>query len=119
MRSHGVPNFPGPDSTGTITITVSTSLNPGAPVFRQAEADCEHLLPAQKGPSPALQQRMQRTALAFAACMRAHGVPGYRDPTFGPGGMVSQGYGSRNGIDSRSPILQSAQKTCEAVQRSH
>jgi hypothetical protein len=114
MRSHGVPSFPGPDSSGTITITVSTSLNPSAPLFQQAEAACQHLLPAGKGPSLAMQQRMRQGALAFAACMRTHGVPGYPDPTFS-NGAVSQGYGPKDGVDPRSPVFRSAQKACQAA----
>ena len=61
-----------------------------------------------------MQQRMKATALAFAACMRAHGVPGYPDPKFSNGG-VSQGYGRRDGIDPSSPIFQSAQRACQAA----
>jgi hypothetical protein len=114
MRTHGVTNFPGPDAQGTITITVSTSLNPAAPAFRQAEAACQHLLPPSSAPSQAMQQRMKQGALAFASCMRAHGVPGYPDPTFS-NGAVSQGYGPKDGVDPRSPAFQSAQKTCDAA----
>ena len=77
MRSHRVPNFPDPDATGTLTITVSPSLNPSSPVFQKAEADCQHLLPPGKTLSQAQQQRMKQGALAFAECMRSHGVPHY------------------------------------------
>jgi hypothetical protein len=116
MRAHGVPSFPGPDSTGTITITVSTSLDPGAPAFQQAEAACQHLLPAGRGPSTAMQERIEKTALAFASCMRAHGAPGYPDPTFSGGG-VRQGFGPKDGIDPSSPAFQAAEKACR-TQRS-
>ncbi|HWB23177.1 MAG TPA: hypothetical protein VG652_09845 [Gaiellaceae bacterium] len=115
MRSNGVPGFPDPDSKGTITITVSTSLNPSSPLFQKAEAGCQHLLPAGKGLSKAQQQKMQARVLAFAACMRSNGVPGYPDPTFSNGG-VSQGYGSKDGIDPKSPVFKSAQKACQAKQ---
>jgi len=112
MRSHGVPSFPDPDAQGTITITVSPSLDPSSPVFQQAEADCQHLAPAGKGPSQARQQRMKEGALAFAACMRSHGVPGYPDPSFGSDGMISQKIG-RSEVDPNSPIFQAGQKTCQ------
>ncbi len=111
MQSHGLPNFPEPNAQGVITVTVSTSLNPGSPLFQKAEADCQHLIPAGKGPSRALRQRMKERMLASAACMRAHGVPGYPDPTFGSGGMVSQGV-SRKSVDSNSPIFQAAENSC-------
>jgi hypothetical protein len=113
MRSHGVPNFPDPDAEGTITITVSRSLNPSAPQFQKAEADCKHLAPAGKGLSPAKQQQTKTRLLAFAACMRSHGVPKYPDPTFGAGGMVSQSMNQRE-VDPKSPTFRSAQKTCQS-----
>ncbi len=111
MRSHGVPNFPDPNAQGTITITVSSSLNPSSPLFQKAEADCQKLIPAGKGLSAARQQRMKERLLAFAACMRSHGVPHYPDPKFSNGG-VSQGYGPKAGVDP-NPIFRAAQKTCQ------
>jgi hypothetical protein len=113
MRSHGLPNYPDPDAQGVITITISTSLNPSSPLFQKAEADCQHLIPAGKAPSPAKQQQHRQRALAFAACMRSHGVPNYPDPTFGPGGMVSQKI-DRRSVDPSSPIFHAAQKTCQS-----
>jgi hypothetical protein len=115
MRSHGVPSFPDPDSQGVITLTVSASLDPSAPVFRRAAADCQHLLPPGKTLSEAQQQQMKSRLLAFAACMRAHGVPHYPDPTFGSGGMVSQGFGRGDGVDPTSPTFQAAQKACQST----
>ena len=55
---------------------------------------------------------MKQRLLAFAACMRSHGVPRYPDPTFSNGG-VSQGFGPEDGVDSSSPAFREAQKTCE------
>jgi len=119
MRSHGVPNFPDPDSQGTITITVSASLNPSSPAFQRAVAACHHLIPAGSEAghtlSQAQQQQMKARVLAFAACMRSHGVPSYPDPKFSNGG-VSQGYGAKGGVDPNSPVFQAAQKTCQSNQ---
>jgi hypothetical protein len=117
MRSHGVPNFPDPDSQGTITITVSASLNPSSPAFQRALAACHHLIPpgsdAGHTLSQAQQQQMRARMLAFAACMRSHEVPNYPDPKFSDGG-VSQGYGPKSGVDPNSPIFRAAQKICSA-----
>jgi hypothetical protein len=113
MRSHGVPSFPDPDATGTLTITVSPSLNPSSPLFQKAEADCQHLVPAGKRLSAARQQQAKQRALAFAACMRSHGVPKYPDPTFSNGG-ISQGINRRD-VDPSSPSFQAAQKTCRSI----
>ena len=122
MRSHGVPNFPDPDAQGTITITVSASMNPSSPAFQRAVAACHHLIPSGSEAghtlSQAQQQQMKARVLAFAACMRSHRVPGYPDPTFSNGG-VSQGYGPKTGVDPNSPIFQAAQKTCGGKLGSH
>ena len=118
IRSHGVPNYPDPDGKGTITITVSASLNPTSPVFQQAEADCRHLIPAGSEAGQTLsssrRQQIQKRALAFATCMRAHGVPSYPDPTFSNGGIIQKSGG--NSLDPNSPIFQAAQKTCQSNQ---
>jgi hypothetical protein len=117
MRSHGVPNFPDPDGRGTITITVSASLNPSSPAFRRALAACRHLIPSGSEAghhlSQAQQQQLRARALAFATCMRANGVPSYPDPKFSNGG-ISQGYSAKSGVDPNSPIFQQAQKTCQS-----
>jgi len=113
MRSHEVPNYPDPDAKGDITITSSPALNPSSPVFQKAQGECQHLIPAGKAPSQAQWQRIKEGVLAFAACMRSHGVPNYPDPTFSNGG-VSQGYNARSGISQNSPIFQAAQKTCQS-----
>jgi hypothetical protein len=49
--------------------------------------------------------------IAFADCMRSHGVPNFPDP--GSGGGIQIGAGS--GIDPASPAFQSAQKSCSRL----
>jgi hypothetical protein len=115
MQSHGVPSYPEPNSQGVITITTSSALNPSSPLFQKAQASCQRLLPSGKALSAAKQQQMKTRLLTFAACMRSHGVPGYADPTFGPGGTVSQQGSRSNGIDPNSPIFQTAQKACQST----
>jgi hypothetical protein len=118
MRSNGVPNFPDPDSQGTITIIVSASLNPRSPGFRRALAACHHLIPSGSEAghtlSQAEYQQMKARVLAFGACMRSHGVPNYSDPTFLNGG-ITQGYGAKGAVDPNSPIFQTAQRTCQGL----
>lgn len=50
----------------------------------------------------------QQEALAFARCMRAHGVPGFPDPS-PRGGFV---FPAGSGLDPRSPALRAAQASC-------
>jgi hypothetical protein len=113
MRSHGVANYPDPDDQGVLTITITAALDPSSPLFEKALADCQKLIPAGKALSPAKQQRLKTLALAFAACMRSHGVPHYPDPTFGSGGMVSQKIGRRDG-DPSSPLFRAGQRACHS-----
>jgi hypothetical protein len=46
--------------------------------------------------------------VAFAACMRSHGVPGLPDP--GPNGL------NLSGIDTQSPAFRSAHEACAPLQ---
>jgi len=58
-------------------------------------------------------------ALAFAKCMRGHGVPNFPDPTLGPStgagaalalrGMV---FAFSGGLDPRSPAFRQAAAAC-------
>jgi hypothetical protein len=47
-------------------------------------------------------------ALAFARCMRGHGVPNFPDP-------ASNGQLSGNGIDKHSPQVRSAEGACQSL----
>ncbi len=51
------------------------------------------------------------SALAFAQCMRSHGVPNFPDP--GTGRSVNAAPGS--GLDPAAPAFQSAQSTCNKL----
>lgn len=113
MRKHGVPNFPDPNSKGAIELHSSSgnanSINPNSPQYRAAQKDCERLAPG--GGTPAVQKHELAQALKFSACMRAHGVPDFPDPT------VSNGQISFNGKPGlgRSPQFQPAQKACQSL----
>jgi hypothetical protein len=53
--------------------------------------------------------------LAFAQCMRAHGLPDFPDPTFDSnGGGISINAGGASDLDPNSPTFQAAQKACES-----
>ncbi|MGH2883751.1 MAG: hypothetical protein ACRDPA_13830, partial [Solirubrobacteraceae bacterium] len=75
MRSHGVPNFPDPGSTGGIQLTPGSGLNPASPAFQSAQGQCKKLLPgggpkAAKAPPPSASD--VRAALTWAQCVRKH-----------------------------------------------
>jgi hypothetical protein len=114
MRTHGVPNFPDPDSHGDLSITPSSGIDPSSPQFQSAQRACSKFMPnGGQPPSPAQQAKMQAQALKFSACMRAHGVPGFPDPQFGNGNIRIR-IGPGSGIDPQSPSFQAAQKACQA-----
>jgi hypothetical protein len=118
MRSHGVPNFPDPDSKGRIKITSGvsaggkkTGVDVRSPQFDRARKACDKLLPNGGRPTAAEQQQEQQQLLKFAQCMRAHGVPKFPDPK--PGGAVV--LGTKAGVDPNTPQFQAAQKTCQKL----
>jgi hypothetical protein len=55
----------------------------------------------------------QSHALAFARCMRSHGVTNFPDPS--SSGAISISAGSSSGLDPSSPQFQAAQKTCQSL----
>jgi hypothetical protein len=118
MRSHGVPNFPDPDSKGRIKITSGVSANGQktgvdvhSPQFDRARKACDNLLPNGGRPTAAEQQQEQQQMLKFAQCMRSHGVPKFPDPK--AGGMMT--LGAKTGVDPNTPAFQAAQKTCQKL----
>ena len=93
--------------------------SPDDPAFKAADKACQPILQrAQQDlptPSPAEQAKQRDHALAFAKCMREHGVD-MPDPTFDAQGHISISIGSPNGgssPDPMSPTFQDAQKACQ------
>jgi hypothetical protein len=113
MRSHGVSNFPDPDSQGAITFGSGDGVDPNSARFQYAQKACRARLPNGGAPSPAQQAKMQTQALKFSACMRSHGLPKFPDPTFSGGGVTLK-ITSSSGIDPGSPQFQAAQKACQS-----
>jgi hypothetical protein len=113
MRTHGVPDFPDPNAAGTITVPRAAPSGAGGAVnssqMQAANNACQHLLPGGVM-SPVQVQEEQTAALAFAQCMRTHGVPNYPDPT-----VTSQGIESHlktAGINTQSPQFLAGVRAC-------
>lgn len=110
MRKHGLPNYPDPNSQGVITINSGMGLDPGSPAFRSAQATCSKLLPNGGQPTPAQIAQQQQKLLAYSACMRAHGLNDFPDPSNG-GLRISVHPGSD--LQPNNPTFQKAQQACQ------
>jgi len=114
MRSHGVPSFPDPDSTGGIPklqVVAASKSNPGK--FNEAQTACSHLLPNDSlaPPETAQQQRTKiADGLSFARCMRSHGVSRFPDPT--AQGQLTVEMVQAQGIDVHSPAVLRVVQAC-------
>jgi hypothetical protein len=95
MRSHGVPNYPDPDSSGQLPKPDAHHLGVSTTQLQASQRTCQHLLPntgrainagsisqcmmADDCPQ-ALVQHLLTEERSFAGCMRSHGVPNWPDP---------------------------------------
>jgi hypothetical protein len=107
MRSHGVPSFPDPNSSGVFLVNPSTSSRYDAPLSTRKA--CAHLRShgVQAAGTPAEQAEQQRRHLAFIACMHRRGFPQLPD---GWSGNIGQLIAA--GIDPHSTQLSAAFTKC-------
>jgi hypothetical protein len=118
MRTHGVPNFPDPGSTGVIQLAPGSGLDPASPAFKSAQASCTKLLPGggPRGAPPPPSASEVRAALAWAQCIREHGVPNFPDPSTSSStpGLVFRGVVFPVGpsFNPQSPAFKQAQTAC-------
>jgi hypothetical protein len=105
MRSHGVPNLPDANTEGEIQAAGSDKTSPA---FRTAYHSCRGLLEGRRGRHEQTTPELQRQLLAFAKCMRSHGVPKFPDPIFHPDGHVEIGAPQ----DPNSPSFIAAANAC-------
>jgi hypothetical protein len=112
MREHGVPKFPDPQVSGngmSLSIGHETA---DAPHFKAAQRVCQRLLPNGGVTPPQEQARHLRDGLAFARCMREHGVGRFPDPKVAADGGIEWDFGPETGVDPNSPQFKSAQQAC-------
>jgi hypothetical protein len=101
IRSHGVPNYPDPDSSGQLPKGGAQQFGVSTSQFQAAQQACRDLLPTggsiqqqehqcmvNSDCSPALVQQMLNADLKLARCMRSHGVPNFPDPTTSSQGPI-------------------------------
>jgi hypothetical protein len=107
MRSHGVPNFPDPDSSGQFDKRALAQLGLSAARMRAVASHC----PFSSGPPPITAQDQQDYRRA-AACMRSHGIINFPDPVFS-GGSVS--LPTPLPVDTGSPQFNQARQICQRL----
>jgi hypothetical protein len=96
MRAHGVQNFPDPSHYGSNSVTITpgsgvitiAGIGFSGPAFKNAERICNPL--GLGSPRPPITEHQKRQLIAFARCMRRHGLTNWADPTFPPGGGIDQ-----------------------------
>ena len=79
IRAHGVPNYPDPGSAGNGPSFSGSGLDVASPAFKGAQQACAKFAVGLPG-APDLSASRKRALVAFAKCMRAHGVPSFPDP---------------------------------------
>jgi hypothetical protein len=116
MRAHGVPNFPDPSSRGGLTI--GPNINPQSPAFQTAQKACARFL-GNSGAPTAPGAADERAGLAFAKCMRAHGLPSFPDPALTPPRNATRAIVVRGivfavgaGLNPQSPAFRRATAAC-------
>jgi hypothetical protein len=119
MRSHGIRDFPDPNSKGQIQLSASgptSDLVPSNPQFSAAEKACKSLMPTG---TAAQAHRDLAGALKFARCMRSHGIP-LPDPNGQTSGSASaqnqSGAGAPPAFDPNSAQFKAAQQACHQFQ---
>jgi hypothetical protein len=108
MRQHGI-DIPDPqvDADGGLDMELSRAVNRDDPKYKAADQACGRYLPPRDADPPDLQQRQQ--ALAFARCMRQHGITNMPDPQFSGDGITQQ---NPTGMSRNDPRLEAAERAC-------
>ena len=118
MRSHGVRNWPDPNSSGVFPKRTPQQLGVSGSQYRAATHACAYLLPNGAlppggQPTQTEMRTMERDALKFARCMRSHGVPNWPDYTLRGGIPVFDLHGTS--IAPNSPQIVAKQLGCKSL----
>jgi hypothetical protein len=118
MRSHGVPNFPDPASSGGIPKAgvISAEGAVSSAQVNAAQNACKRLLPAGSSlsgkPIQAITKQDQQDYLKVAACLRSHGIPNFPDPAFSDGTVH---FDIPSSIDTHSTQFTRAEQICQRL----
>jgi hypothetical protein len=128
MRSHAVPNFPDPSSSGGVPKETAQQLGVSSSRLQAALNACQHLLPdtGNTDDNPAALHQWWSQMLHFARCMHSHGVPNWPDPSAYPpdpqrptfnlhAAGIGFHLGAQPGNIVNSPQIQAKVRQCESV----
>jgi hypothetical protein len=115
MRSHGVPNFPDPNSSGALPKRQIDQLAASSPQFPPAHRACEHLLPNGGQPTQTQVQQAWNDMRNFARCMRSHGVPNWPDPAATSQQDQRPFFHVPDSIDPNAPQITTKIRACQHV----
>jgi hypothetical protein len=116
IRQHGIPAFSDPtvDSTGQVTFDKTQLIAAPRAVLTQALLACRGALDRagireghRRGIGGAPTPQQLAALLAFARCMRAHGLPAFADPNPATGDLILP-----PGVSKDSPVVQAATRAC-------
>ena len=124
IRSHGVPSYQDPvvDSAGHVYTDSRSIQNLSSTQSQAIEQACSSLIaaagfsPADEPPAP---PALIAAGVKAAQCLRAHGLPDYRDPTSRTGFTPGHGFGltadelpNNGALGKQDPALQRAFSAC-------
>jgi hypothetical protein len=117
MRAHGIAGFPDPPtqnspSSGRTWKNAFANQSPG---FMSAADACRHFMPGggAQSQSAAYSQAQIKAMLAFARCIRAHGLVDFPDPTSSAG--ITHEMIAAAGINLHQPAVTQAADACVGV----
>ncbi len=118
MRTHGVPNFPDPTSSGGIPKAgvISAEGAVSSAQVNAAQNACKSLLPAGSSlsgtPIQTIPTQDQQDYLKVASCLRSHGITNFPDPTFSNGTVH---FDIPSSIDTHSTQFTQAKQICQKL----
>lgn len=120
MRGHGVPSFPEPHVVINTPGRQAIGVHPlpqsiaSSPQFKVAREACKGILPEAENGSPKERTEQERARaqylLAFARCLRSHGVQDFPDPT--SQGQLTLTMVHAAGVDLQAPSFLTAARAC-------
>jgi hypothetical protein len=107
LRQHGI-DMPDPkfDAQGRMAMQLPAGVGPDDPKFKAADQACKQYAPG--GEPEQVDPQVQRQMVAYARCMRQHGV-NIPDPKPGEG----IGVDGQAGVNPESPKFKAADQACQ------